>query len=137
MAETEIIKKLCNELNGDLVTDNFCVVKVGGGYPELQIRSGLKGVWLGFYHEDVEEDVAGNEFKRISSGGVFDQIYGGEFGELECVGKNPKICKLSGKDEDVIIIKEESPNLDKEDIDVRVRHKGRGIADFHLSKKLY
>ncbi len=135
MVETEIIKKLCNELNGDLVTDNFCVVKVGGGYPELRIGSGLlKGVWLGFYHENV----ADNEFKRISSGWVFNQLCGGEFDKLKCMGRNPRICVLSGKeDEDVIIIKEESPNLDKEDIDVRVRHKGRGIADFHLSKKLY
>ena len=134
MDEEEMISKLCNELDGNLVNKNFCVIKVGGTYPEMQIRKGIKGIWLGYYHKCTDKDIAGNEFSNIASGGVFDQMYGGKFDKLECVGEKTKICNLSGKDEDVIIIKELEDN--KEEISVKVSHKGVGIADFHLITKL-
>lgn len=134
MKEEEIIKELCNKLDGYLVNDRFCVVKFGYYYPEMQIRKGVRGIWIGFYHKSVEKDIAGNEFSNVACGGVFDQLYGGEFDSIDCVGTNPTICELKGKDNNVTIFRDS--NDDKEEVGIMVRHKGTKVAHFHLIKEL-
>jgi len=132
---SEIIKRACNFLGGDLKTENLCVIKIGDS--ELMIEKARIGNGLNFeiFKRTRKKDTAGNVFIQDIGAITHNYVYGAKTDKVDCYKSDKyNVCVFSDKDDWVRISKLEE--TDRESVSIDVMHKGTRLGSYYISEEL-